>query len=85
MTLPPLNMKIFDIQGTGVNVDVAAIEWPANVTALEYETGSYGTLVCHTTDPNESKEGAETSKIRIGCNGDQVIGTSSALAGMEGV
>ena len=84
MTLPP-SMKIFDIQGTGVNVDVAAIEWPANVTALVYETGRYGTLVCRITDPDESKEGAETSKIRIGCNGDQVIGMSSALAGMEDV
>ena len=61
-------------------MDVAAIEWPANATALVYEKGA---LVCRTTDPDESKEGAETSEIRITCNKDQVIGTSSALAGND--
>jgi len=36
-------------------------------------------LVCRTTDPDESKEGAETSEIRIKCETSQVIGTSSAV------
>jgi hypothetical protein len=74
-------MKEFNIKDTGVKVDVAAIEWPANATALVYdEKGKYGSgaLVCRTTDPDESKEGAETSEIRITCWRSQVIGTSSA-------
>ena len=84
MTLPPPSMKEFDIRNTGVKIDVAAIEWPANATALvsgrvrSLVSGSYHALVCHTTDPDESKEGAETSEIRIACNRDQVICTSSA-------
>ena len=73
MTLPP-SMKEFNMKDTGVKIDVAAIEWPANATALVYD--GY-TLVCRTTDPDESKEGAETSEIRIVCERDQVIGTSS--------
>jgi hypothetical protein len=70
-------MKEFNIKDTGVKVDVAAIEWPANATALVYEKGKYGSgaLVCCTSDPDESKEGAETSEIRITCDGGQVIGT----------
>ena len=40
-----------------------------------YEDGAF---VCSTTDPDESKEGAETSEIRIKCETSQVIGTSSA-------
>ena len=81
----PSSMKEFSIQYTGVKIDVAAIEWPANATALVVEKGKKngsGALVCRTADPDESKEGAETSEIRIGCNADQVIGTSSASRGM---
>ena len=70
-------MKEFNITNTGVKIDVAAIEWPANATALVYD-GRADALVCRTTDPDESKEGAETSEIRIKCGRDQVIGTSSA-------
>jgi hypothetical protein len=73
VTLPPPSIKTFNISGSGVKIDVAAIEWPANATALVHD-GS--TLVCRITDPDESKEGAETSDIRIACNADQVIGTS---------
>ena len=79
--MPPPSMKTFDIRGTGVKIDVAAIEWPANATALEYKDGKYGdggALVCRTADLDESKEGAETSEIRIVCKRDQVIGTSLA-------
>ena len=73
-------MKTFDVTRTGVNIDVAAIEWPANATALVHESDAYTSdaLVCRITDPGESKEGAETSEIRIRCERDQVIGTSSA-------
>ena len=75
-------MKTFDITNTGVKIDVAAIEWPANATVLVYEEGASGcddgALVYRTTDPDESKEGAETSEIRIKCGRGQVIGTSSA-------
>ena len=92
VTMPP-SMKEFNIMNTGVKIDVAAIEWPANATALAYEyleedeeedyygdwdVSRYGTLVCRTTDPDESKEGAETSELRILCEQSQVIGTSSA-------
>jgi hypothetical protein len=72
VTLPPSSMKEFNFQYTGVKIDVAAIEWPANATALVREDGA---LVCRTTDPDESKEGAETSEIRIKCDSGQVIGT----------
>ena len=80
MTLPPPSIKEFNIKDTRVKIDVAAIEWPANATELVYESTSYdnGGLVCRTTDKDESKEGAETSEICIGCERDQVIGTSSA-------
>ena len=71
MTLPP-SMKEFNIMSTGVKIDVAAIEWPANATALAHEGGA---LVCRTTDPDESKDGATTSEIRIKCERGQVIGT----------
>ena len=80
--MPPPSVKEFNITNTGVKIDVAAIEWPANATALVYEKGrdhEKGALVCRTTDPDESKEGTETSEIRIKCNPDQVIGTSSAV------
>jgi hypothetical protein len=70
-------MKEFNITNTGVKLDVAAIEWPANATALIYDDRA-DALVCRTTDPDESKEGAETSEIRIECERSQVIGTSSA-------
>ena len=78
--MPPASMKNFNIENTGVKIDVAAIEWPANATALEYESRypAAGALVCRITDPDESKEGAETSEIRFKCGQDQVIGTSSA-------
>ena len=82
MTLPPSSMKEFNIYDTGVKIDVAAIEWPANATALVYEgmtQTSADALVCRTADPDESKEGAETSEIRIKFGRDQVIGTSSAV------
>jgi hypothetical protein len=78
VTLPPSSMKTFNVSGSGVKIDVAAIEWPANTTALVYD-GRNCALVCRTTDPDESKEGAETSEIRIGCERSQVIGTSSAF------
>jgi hypothetical protein len=84
--LPP-NMKRFDFIGTGVIIDVAAIEWPANATALFYHTYSSGysnELVCRTTDPDESKEGAEMSEIRIKCTPDQVIGMSPSFGGRRG-
>ena len=74
--MPPPSMKEFNITNTGVKIDVAAIEWPANATALLHD-GVFS-LVCRTTDLDESKEGAETSEIRFKCKGDQVIGTSSA-------
>ena len=73
--MPPPSMKEFNVQYTGVKIDVAAIEWPANATALLHDGGA---LVCRTTDLDESKEGAETSEISIGCERSQVIGTSSA-------
>ena len=75
MTLPPPSIKTFDVRGTGVKIDVAAIEWPANATALVVDRDG---LVCSTADPDESKEGAEASEIRFKCGRDQVIGTSSA-------
>ena len=75
--MPPPSVKEFNITNTGVKIDVAAIEWPANTTALLHDGGA---LVCRTTDPDESKEGVETSEIRIKCEGDQVIGTSSAVS-----
>jgi hypothetical protein len=79
VTLPPSSMKEFNITNTGVKIDVAAIEWPANATALVYESiGVNNALVCRTADPDESKEGAETSEIRIKCGRGQVVGTSSA-------
>ena len=87
MSLPPTSMKTFDITNTGVKIGVAAIEWPANATVLVYEEGASGcddgALVYRTTDPDESKEGAETSEIRIICNADQVIGTSSVVTRMN--
>ena len=74
-------MKEFNITNTGVKIDVAAIEWPANATALVYHEDLHDeeedeeddqeeddALVCRTTDPDESKEGAETSEIRIRCD-----------------
>ena len=78
MTLPP-SMKAFDISGTSVKIDVAAIEWPANATALVYD-GRADALVCRTTDPDESNGSATTSEIRIKCGRDQVIGTSLAVS-----
>ena len=73
--MPP-SMKTFNIKDTGVKIDVAAIEWPANATALVVDRDG---LVCRTTDPDESKEGAETSEIRIECYADQVIGDIGKL------
>ena len=79
VTLPQPSMKTFNISGSGVKIDVAAIEWPANATFLALKGRSGGcTLVCSTTD--SKLEGAETSEIRIGCEPDQVIGTSSAVS-----
>ena len=77
--MPPPSMKEINITRTRVEIDVAAIEWPANATALLYDSNK-GALVCRTTDPDESKEGAETSEIRIKCSRNQVIGTSSAVS-----
>ena len=74
VTMPP-SMKTFSIEDAGVKIDVAAIEWPANATALIYKSGA---LVCRTADPDESKEGAEANEIRFKCGRHQVIGTSSA-------
>ena len=76
--MPP-GMTELNITRTGVKIDVAAIEWPVNATALVYEEDG-SAFVCRITDPDESKEGAETSEIRIGCNRNQVIGTSSAVS-----
>ena len=64
-TLPPPR-KIFTILRTGVKIDVAAIEWPANATAL---ISKYDALVCRIKDP-----GAWTSEICIKCNKSQVMG-----------
>ena len=77
VTLPPPSMKEFNITNTGVKIDVAAIEWPANATALVVDRDG---LACRTTDPDMSKEGATTSEIRIGCERSQVIGTSLAMS-----
>ena len=82
VTLPPPSIKTFDVRGSGVKIDVAAIEWPANATALVCEDDA---LVCRTTDPDESKEGAETSEIRILCQSDQVIGDIDKLMLPEGM
>ena len=79
MTLPP-SMKTFDISGSSVKIDVAAIEWPANATALVVDRD---VLVCRFTDPDESEEGAETSEVRIKCDTNQVIGTSAVVARMN--
>ena len=81
LTVPP-GIKEFNITNTGVKIDVAAIEWPANATALVRENSA---LVCRTTDPDESKEGAETSEIRIVCDRDQVIGAVDKLVLPEGM
>ena len=78
VTLPPPSMKTFNVSRSGVKIDVAAIEWPANATALVYDN-IYDVLVCRTTDLDESKEGAETSKIRIKCDSGQVIGTCRGM------
>ena len=80
--MPPPSMKTFDISDSGVKIDVAAIEWPANATVLIHEKGA---LVCRTTDPHESKEGTETSEIRITCNANQVIGDIGKLVLTEGM
>ena len=72
-------MKEFDINDTGVKIDVVAIGWPANATALVYE-GTDQTLVCRTTDQDESKDSATTSEIRITCKTGQVIGTSLTVS-----
>ena len=80
--MPPPSMKEFNITNTGVKIDVAAIEWPANATALVYVDEA---LVCRTMDPDAFKEGAETNEIRIACDRSQVIGkyTSSAVPGND--
>ena len=78
------SMKAFGIGSTGVKIDVAAIEWPANATALEYNEED-SALVCRTTDPDESKEGAETSEIRIKCYTGQVIGDIGELVLPQGM
>ena len=77
--MPPASTKNFNIERTGVKIDVAAIEWPANATAL---VSGYSALVCRIADPDESKEGAETGEIRIVCERAQVIGTSSVAERM---
>ena len=74
--MPQTSMKELNIVQTSVKIDVAAIEWPANATALVVHRNG---LMCR-TDPDESKEGAETSEIRIECDRDQVIGTSFAVS-----
>ena len=79
--MPPPSMA-FNIEGSGVKIDVAAIEWPANATALVHVRGF---LVFRTTDPDESEEGAETSEIRIPCKSDQVIGDIGKLVFPEGM
>ena len=79
MTLPPSMKTPFNITDTGVKVDVAAIEWPANATALVYESTDQA-LVCRSTDQDESKDSATTSEIRIICSAGQVIGTSLTVS-----
>ena len=76
----PTSMKDFNMTGTRVKIDVAAIEWPANAKALVYDGSA---LMCRTADPDEAKEGAETSEIRIQCSRSQVIGTSSVVTRMN--
>ena len=70
-------MKNFNIESTDVKIDVAAIEWPANATALVFAEDKYkrGTLECHTTD----------QVIRIKCINDQVIGYIGKLVLPEGM
>jgi hypothetical protein len=75
-------MKELNIEKTGMKIDVAAIEWPANATMLEFEAQG---LVCRTTDTDEYKEGEfphhhvyTYSQMTIKCGWRQVIGTSSA-------
>ena len=62
-------MKEFNITNTSVKIDVAAVEWPANATAIVSERvdATNMTLVCQTTD----------GEIRIGFEWNQMIGTSS--------
>jgi hypothetical protein len=79
-TVVTLSPPELDISGTAMKIDVAAIEWPANATALVHEDGA---LTCRTIDHDESKAGAETSEIRIKCAADQVIGTSLPIARTE--
>jgi hypothetical protein len=100
VALPP-SIKTFDIGNTGVKIDVTAIEWPANATALVYQFRRF-VLMCRTTaDSDESAEGAETSEICIrltqitgdlrfsdACNTGQVIGNIGQLnlpVGMKSV
>ena len=91
--MPP-SMKTFNTSNTYVKIDVAAIEWPANVTSLVHNGYE---LVCRTTDPDESKEGAdalkcindlrnicqvglmEAGETRIQCNEQHVIGDIDKL------
>ena len=78
-------MKELNIEKTGMKIDVAAIEWPANATMLEFEAQG---LVCRTTDTDEYKEGEFPHQVyickrthhqmTIKCGWRQVIGTSSA-------
>ena len=77
---PPPCVKEFNIENTGVKIDLGAIELPANATALVFENGKG--LVCRTTDQDESKEGAEPSEVSIKCKREQVIGTSLVHRGV---
>ena len=60
-------MKKFNIKGTRVKIDVAAIEWPANATTLAHENSA---LVCRT------QHGPD---IRIPCDVSQVTGDIAQL------
>jgi hypothetical protein len=81
VTLPPPRMKTFNIADTAVKIDVAAIEWPANATAIVYGPSSWSGLgyeeglVCRITDHDKHKAG----EIRFKCNQDQVFGDINKL------
>ena len=66
--MPP-SIKEFNITSTDVQIDLAAIEWPANATELVYNDGR-NTLVCR------SQMLGGGAAIRIKCGRNQVIGTS---------
>ena len=62
---------------------VSSKEFHSSSSSSSSSSALKDALVCRTTDPDESKEGAETSEIRIKCERGQVIGTLGLLASVE--